>query len=136
MIEDLIIERRDLSVLQSIQTSSMTPPPPASYSVGTGGSFPISKAAGAQSCLPSWHAKENFTFTMRHVFSPLMWKTPLFIKQSNVKDKQVVHNATPVKKKSLSLLRNVARILWLWLMMSCTWMIIVCCVDHTGNMAA
>jgi hypothetical protein len=26
--------------------------------------------------------------------------------------------------------------LWLWLMMSCTWMIIVCCVDHTGNMAA
>jgi hypothetical protein len=65
-------------------------------------------------------------------------EAPLFVKQSNINNKQVVHNALPVKKKDITFpSEECYKNSWLWLMiMSCMWMIIMCCVDHTGNMAA
>ena len=57
---------RDFSLPQSIQTSSMTPLPPASYSVGTVGSFPMCKAAGARSRLYTFMVCNSKT-------SPLLW---------------------------------------------------------------
>ena len=65
--------------------------------------------------IPSWHATEKLHLYCETRILPIDVQAPLFLKQSNVRNKQVVHNALPVKKKktSVSLLRNATRISWL-----------------------
>jgi len=62
----------------------------------------MSKAAGAHEadCIPSWHATGKLHLYYETCILPADVEASLFVKQSNIKNKQVVHNGLPVKKKT------------------------------------